>query len=126
MAVELFEAYKDRFLCPVVLCNSDMLHLCRAFARQGKKASLTNPSDCIFLLGGVMGAWWQEGRAEMYAGEEHLAIHTTGLFHSLGCSRGLRVWCFDSTHLVTPANIARAKRNLRVANIEEDPTPLLT
>ena len=54
-------------------------YLAQQLAKAGLKTGLLNPSDCIAMLQGRMGYWWEVGRGSRYVGEEDIAATSTAV-----------------------------------------------
>ena len=54
-------------------------YLAQQLAATGLTLGLLNPSDCIAMLQGRMGYWWEVGRGSRYVGEEDIAATSTAV-----------------------------------------------
>eukprot|EP01010_Urceolus_cornutus_P004952 NODE_82_length_2547_cov_290.341473_g63_i0.p1 GENE.NODE_82_length_2547_cov_290.341473_g63_i0~~NODE_82_length_2547_cov_290.341473_g63_i0.p1 ORF type:complete len:764 (+),score=160.34 NODE_82_length_2547_cov_290.341473_g63_i0:70-2361(+) len=65
------------FHCNLVLHPKNGKFLAIELARNGLRTCVLNPSDCISLMAGCLGYWWEVGRGSRYAGEEDIAATST-------------------------------------------------
>ncbi|KAJ9463969.1 Polycystin-2 [Diplonema papillatum] len=68
-----------QFRCNVVLHNRDAKFLAVELAKEGLKPAVLNPSDCIAVMQGLIGYYWELGRGDRYVGEEDFAATSTGI-----------------------------------------------
>eukprot|EP01065_Artemidia_motanka_P010578 TRINITY_DN1561_c1_g2_i1.p1 TRINITY_DN1561_c1_g2~~TRINITY_DN1561_c1_g2_i1.p1 ORF type:complete len:2395 (+),score=585.41 TRINITY_DN1561_c1_g2_i1:135-7319(+) len=73
--------------CDVVFHNRDCKFLARELAANSLSAAFLNPSDCQAIMQGMLGLYWETGRADAYVGEEDFAATSTAVVactHSRG------------------------------------------
>eukprot|EP00668_Euglena_longa_P001367 GGOE01001620.1.p1 GENE.GGOE01001620.1~~GGOE01001620.1.p1 ORF type:complete len:1871 (-),score=629.58 GGOE01001620.1:50-5662(-) len=65
--------------CRVVIHNKDGKALASRLAHEGHRTSFLNPSDCIAVMQGCVGYWWECGMGERYVGEEDFCATSTAI-----------------------------------------------
>ncbi|KAJ9463970.1 hypothetical protein DIPPA_05499 [Diplonema papillatum] len=93
------------FKCNVVLHNRDAKFLAVELAKEGLKPAVLNPSDCIAVMQGLIGYYWELGRGNRYVGEEDFAATSTGILARHGLTA---VYTDASRMLQVDATEARA------------------
>eukprot|EP01062_Namystynia_karyoxenos_P012325 TRINITY_DN1442_c0_g2_i2.p1 TRINITY_DN1442_c0_g2~~TRINITY_DN1442_c0_g2_i2.p1 ORF type:complete len:3758 (+),score=972.48 TRINITY_DN1442_c0_g2_i2:1382-11275(+) len=79
---------EDLFLrCNIVFHNRDAKFLCHVLATRGVSSAFLNPSDSQAMIHGVLGMYWETGRADNYVGEEDWAATTTGVLGNFNIAR---------------------------------------
>eukprot|EP00667_Euglena_gracilis_P001602 EG_transcript_1606 len=73
----LLRTNRYKFSCNVMIHSKNGKYLVQQLARAGYPAAVLNPSDCIAMLQGRMGYWWEVGRGSRYVGEEDIAATST-------------------------------------------------
>jgi len=66
-----------KFSCNVMIHTKNGKYLAQQLVRAGYQAAGLNPSDCIAVLQGRMGYWWEVGRGSRYVGEEDIGATST-------------------------------------------------
>eukprot|EP01062_Namystynia_karyoxenos_P030420 TRINITY_DN2272_c0_g1_i1.p1 TRINITY_DN2272_c0_g1~~TRINITY_DN2272_c0_g1_i1.p1 ORF type:complete len:678 (+),score=259.73 TRINITY_DN2272_c0_g1_i1:167-2200(+) len=78
---------RGRYLrCHVAFHNRDVKFLATELAKRSMSPAVLNPSDCAAVMLGLMGYYWETGRATYYVGEEDFATTGTALLAHLGVS----------------------------------------
>eukprot|EP01065_Artemidia_motanka_P036983 TRINITY_DN4508_c2_g1_i1.p1 TRINITY_DN4508_c2_g1~~TRINITY_DN4508_c2_g1_i1.p1 ORF type:complete len:675 (+),score=194.88 TRINITY_DN4508_c2_g1_i1:143-2167(+) len=78
---------RGRFLrCDVAFHNRDVKFLATELSKRSLSAAVLNPSDCAAVMLGLMGYYWESGRATYYVGEEDFATTGTALLAHTGVS----------------------------------------
>eukprot|EP00756_Hemistasia_phaeocysticola_P004107 Hpha_TRINITY_DN12637_c0_g1::TRINITY_DN12637_c0_g1_i1::g.49716::m.49716 len=78
---------EGKFLrCSVAFHNRDVKFLAQELAKRSLHPAVLNPSDCAAVMLGLMGYYWESGRATYYVGEEDFATTGTGLLAHSGVS----------------------------------------
>eukprot|EP00668_Euglena_longa_P000955 GGOE01001146.1.p1 GENE.GGOE01001146.1~~GGOE01001146.1.p1 ORF type:complete len:763 (+),score=144.16 GGOE01001146.1:330-2291(+) len=77
---------KYDFQTEVVLHTKNGKFLASELARAGYRTCCLNPSDCIAMMSGCMGYWWEVGKASRYVGEEDIVATSTFVLASKGIS----------------------------------------
>ena len=65
------------FKTNVVLHTKNGKFLATELARAGYSTCCLNPSDCIAMMNGCMGYWWEVGKGSRYVGEEDIVATST-------------------------------------------------
>eukprot|EP00756_Hemistasia_phaeocysticola_P001185 Hpha_TRINITY_DN10847_c0_g1::TRINITY_DN10847_c0_g1_i1::g.23078::m.23078 len=94
-------AQRKKLSCEVVFHNRDCKFLARELAMKSMNAAFLNPSDATAVMQGLLGLFWETGRADAYVGEEDFAASSTAAVScTLGCGFGgalLRLQCMDDS-----------------------------
>ena len=77
-------AFKPR--CNIVLHNRDAKFLAVEMAKERMRPGVLNPSDCIAVMQGLIGYYWEIGQGDRYVGEEDFAATGTGILARCGIS----------------------------------------
>ena len=80
------ESGEFRFKCNVVLHNRDAKFLAVEMAKRCMRPAVLNPSDCVAVMQGLIGYFWELGRGDRYVGEEDFAATGTGILARCGIS----------------------------------------
>jgi len=86
------------FLTEVVLHTKNGKFLASELARAGYRTCCLNPSDCIAMISGCMGYWWEVGKASRYVGEEDIVATSTLVLATKGISTA-----YDSARVLAHA-----------------------
>ena len=78
-ALQLLEETDYAFKCKVMIHFQDGKSLASQLAHAGYRTSFLNPSDCIAVMQGCIGYWWETGLGERYAGEEDFCATSTAI-----------------------------------------------
>ena len=82
-AERLLESDKYNFKCNVAIHGKDAKFLAVEMAKERMKPAVLNPSDCIAVMQGLIGYYWEIGRGDRYVGEEDLVATSTGVWKLL-------------------------------------------
>lgn len=77
---------KYTFNTEVVLHTKNGKFLATELARAGFRTCCLNPSDCIAMMSGMMGYWWEVGKGSRYVGEEDIVATSTLVLAARGIS----------------------------------------
>lgn len=87
-----------RFQPTLIIHKADNKFLAVELARRNMCGGMLNPSDCIAVMQGRVGYYWETGRQSRYVGEEDLAATSTILLQHYNVSPALTLQqIFDST-----------------------------
>ena len=78
-ALQLLQENGYTFHCKVMLHFQDGKSIASQLASAGYRTSFLNPSDCIAVMQGCIGYWWETGLGERYAGEEDFCATSTAI-----------------------------------------------
>ena len=96
-ARQLLDTHGYQFQCQLMLHKKDGKAMATMLAHEGYRTSFLNPSDCIAVMQGCIGYWWECGLGERYAGEEDFCATSTAILARVNICR---IWSAVDTGLV--------------------------